>query len=175
MLMLLRQIAAILALPAMVTIAIPIAIARPTGLGAWRPASPLDVAMVIGGAVVGIAGVALFASSVALFWTRGRGTLAPWDPPRQFVAAGPYRIVRNPMITGVVLVLVGEALAFRSAPLGWWAALFAVINATYIPLVEEPQLRLRFGQPYDEYCRHVPRILPRLRPWTPDQADGGRS
>lgn len=73
------------------------------------------------------------------------------------------------MISGVVLVLFGEALVvLLSRSHLWWAAIFLGINAAYIPLAEEPFLVLRFGADYREYCRHVPRLVPRLRPWTPD-------
>jgi protein-S-isoprenylcysteine O-methyltransferase Ste14 len=82
-----------------------------------------------------------------------------------FVARGPYRFVRNPMISGVILLLLGEACALLSAPHAAWAAGFAIVNLIYIPLVEEPQLERRFGEPYREYCRHVGRFVPRLRPW----------
>jgi protein-S-isoprenylcysteine O-methyltransferase Ste14 len=162
--MLLRQAAAILILPATVTLAIPFAIARRYRLSLEVPHSPLEISAVALGVVVGAAGLALFASCVFLFWTRGRGTLAPWDPPRQFVAAGPYRVVRNPMITGVILVLTAEALVFRSAELGQWAGLFALINAIYIPLFEEPMLEGRFGESYRRYVQVVPRFIPRFPP-----------
>jgi protein-S-isoprenylcysteine O-methyltransferase Ste14 len=55
-----------------------------------------------------------------------------------------------------------------SLPHALWALAALIVNLVYIPLVEEPGLRARFGPSYDEYCRHVPRIVPRLRPWTPD-------
>ena len=71
------------------------------------------------------------------------------------------------MISGVVLVLFGEALLLLSWPHVTWALIFLGINAIYIPLLEEPLLAERFGESYREYCRHVPRLLPRLRPWEP--------
>ena len=95
----------------------------------------------------------------------GKGTLAPWDPPRRLVVRGPYAYVRNPMISGVVFVLFGEALLLLSRPHLEWALLFLLINAVYIPLLEEPLLRERFGDEYREYSRHVPRLMPRLTPW----------
>lgn len=113
----------------------------------------------------------LFSSSLRGFAAEGRGTLAPWDPPRHLVVHGPYRFVRNPMISGVLFVLAGEAMLLRSGPHAVWALVFLGINLVYIPLVEEPSLRLRFGEPYREYCEQVPRIFPRLRPWLPDPAD----
>jgi protein-S-isoprenylcysteine O-methyltransferase Ste14 len=69
------------------------------------------------------------------------------------------------MISGVVLVLFGEALLLLSRPHLLWALTFLGINAVYIPLLEEPLLEQRFGADYREYCRNVPRLLPRLRPW----------
>jgi protein-S-isoprenylcysteine O-methyltransferase Ste14 len=110
-------------------------------------------------------GLLLFVASLRRFVTEGRGTLAPWDPPRRLVVRGPYRHVRNPMISGVVLVLFGESLVLRSPAHLLWAVTFFGINALYIPLLEEPLLERRFGTDYREYCRHVPRLLPRLRPW----------
>ena len=89
------------------------------------------------------------------------------DPPRELVVRGPYRYVRNPMISGVVFVLFGEALLLLARPHLEWAILFLLINCVYIPLLEEPQLERRFGAAYTEYRRHVRRLIPRLRPWTP--------
>ncbi|HUL02791.1 MAG TPA: isoprenylcysteine carboxylmethyltransferase family protein [Gemmatimonadales bacterium] len=120
-----------------------------------------------GGLVVLALGLLLFFSSLRRFAGEGEGTLAPWDPPRRLVVRGPYRFVRNPMISGVVLILGAEAMLLESLPHAAWTFIFAGINLIYIPLVEEPGLRRRFGDAYREYCRHVPRLLPRLRPWSP--------
>ena len=121
------------------------------------------VTAVIGGLLIAV-GLGLVAWTVTLFVRVGRGTLAPWDPTSHLVVHGPYRYVRNPMITGVGTILAGEALFFRS----WWIAIqlavFAVVNAIYFPLVEEPGLRSRFGAEYEEYCARVPRWIPRVRP-----------
>ena len=117
------------------------------------------------GAALIAAGLALVAWTVALFAREGTGTLAPWDPTSRLVVLGPYRHVRNPMISGVLAILLGEAALFASsALLVWFATVFAV-NAVYMPLVEEPALRKRFGADYDAYRANVPRWLPRLRPW----------
>jgi len=112
-------------------------------------------------------GIFLFAHSLRRFATEGEGTLAPWDPPRKLVVRGPYRFVRNPMISGVILVLIGEAMVYQSPALAIWAVTFFAINAIVIPLVEEPQLRDRFGDAYIEYSNHVPRLIPRKTPWIP--------
>jgi protein-S-isoprenylcysteine O-methyltransferase Ste14 len=102
-----------------------------------------------------------------LFVQVGRGTPAPWDPPERLVVEGPYRYVRNPMISGVLMMLAGEALLLGSWPIAIWLLVFFVGNATYFPLVEEKGLRQRFGTAYDRYAEHVPRWLPRLTSWRP--------
>jgi len=107
----------------------------------------------------------LFVASLRRFATEGEGTLAPWDPPRRLVVRGPYRYVRNPMISGVAFVALGLSLVLLSWPHLEWALLFFAINAVYIPLVEERGLRERFGAEYENYCRHVPRLVPRIHPW----------
>ena len=52
-----------------------------------------------------------------------------------------------------------------------WALTFLALNVVYIPLLEEPLLARRFGDLYREYCRHVPRVIPRVRPWSPDTGE----
>ena len=112
-------------------------------------------------------GLSLMIATIRLFVRVGRGTLAPWSPTERLVVLGPYRWVRNPMISGVLFVLLGEALAFRSGwLLAWWALFFAG-NAVYIPLSEEPGLEARFGEDYRRYQRQVPRWIPRLVPVPP--------
>jgi protein-S-isoprenylcysteine O-methyltransferase Ste14 len=158
----LRQIAAVLLLPGIVAGAVPaLIVARSDGAGVrW------GVPVVAGIALMAV-GLALLVQTIALFATVGRGTLAPWDPTRRLVVRGPYRRVRNPMISGVLFVLLGEAALWRSLPLLVWFAVVLAVNAVYFPLVEEPGLRRRFGADYDAYRAAVPRWLPRLRPWRP--------
>jgi protein-S-isoprenylcysteine O-methyltransferase Ste14 len=114
-------------------------------------------------------GLTLAASTVRLFSTRGRGTPAPWDPPRKLVVQGPYRHVRNPMISAVLAMLAAEALLLQALPLAAWMAFFFAANAVYFPLVEEQGLERRFGDDYRVYKANVPRWIPRLTPWTPPQ------
>jgi len=155
----LRHLLAIGLLPGMVAGVIPALIVSGDGLASW----PLALL----GALVVAVGLALIVQTVALFATIGKGTLAPWDPTSRLVVRGPYRRVRNPMISGVLCVLLGEALLFGSpAVLVWFAFVFA-LNAVYFPLVEEPDLQQRFGADYEAYRAAVPRWLPRLRPWQP--------
>jgi protein-S-isoprenylcysteine O-methyltransferase Ste14 len=73
--------------------------------------------------------------------------------------------MRNPMISGVLTVLLGESALFVSLPLLLWFAMVLAVNAVYFPLVEEPGLRRRFGAEYEAYRASVPRWIPRLRPW----------
>jgi protein-S-isoprenylcysteine O-methyltransferase Ste14 len=100
-----------------------------------------------------------------LFLRFGFGTPAPWDPPAKFVVKGPYRHVRNPMIVGVWLALLGETVWFWSFGVAVWWAVFMGVNALYIPLREEKGLERRFGEAYREYKRCVPRWVPRMTAW----------
>lgn len=163
----LRHAFAIAVLPFTMAVLVPLWIARRTALVPAPASSPGGLLMQVGGVAALAIGLALFVASLRRFATEGHGTLAPWDPPRTLVVRGPYRYVRNPMISGVLLVLLGEALVLRSRAHFLWAGTFFAINAVYIPLLEEPDLEQRFGEAYREYCRHVPRLFPRLRPWHP--------
>jgi protein-S-isoprenylcysteine O-methyltransferase Ste14 len=132
----------------------------------WAQAlAAVHPARAVTGALLAAAGLAMLAWTVTLFIRIGRGTLAPWDPTRKLVVRGPYRHVRNPMITGVLAILIGEAIAFGVRELWTWAALFVAINHVYFLLSEEPGLADRFGAEYDEYKRQVPRWIPRLSGW----------
>jgi protein-S-isoprenylcysteine O-methyltransferase Ste14 len=113
-------------------------------------------------------GVLLAGWSVRLQLTSGEGTPAPWDPPRRLVIKGPYRHVRNPMISGVIFILTGEALLLKSWLIAGWMLLFTIVNLLYLPLFEEKDLENRFGQDYREYKENVPRWIPRPRPWSED-------
>ena len=117
--------------------------------------------------------VALLAASIGLclgIWTAtlfvkfGKGTPAPWDPPKKLVVRGPYCYVRNPMIISVLFMLLAEALLFHSWPIAAWLMVFFIGNSIYFPLVEEKSLEKRFGDDYREYKAHVRRWIPRLRP-----------
>ncbi len=160
-----RQTVAIAVLPFTVTVLIPAWIVRWRAMPLTLPTSAQGWVAVIAGALVLLAGLLLFVACVTGFGQAGRGPLAPWDPPRNLVVHGAYAHSRNPMISGVILILVAEAMLLRSLPHLQWAGIFFLINATYIPLLEEPRLRARFGERYEEYSCHVPRLIPRLRPY----------
>lgn len=169
-----RQLKAFVALPFMVVVIIPLIISWIAGLFLppeyhYLPGWPLLTYL---GVLCFLCGAALSAAAVTLFARLGRGTLAPWDPPRHLVVAGPYKLTRNPMITGVFGMLLGEALYFSSWPLLAWFVIFVIDNALWVPLWEEPGLVKRFGQDYLVYKNNVPRWLPRLSPWQPPWDQG---
>lgn len=168
-----KHIRAIAALPFMATIVIPGAITALTGAVHVGWSLPLPLGLVpplVGAALIGI-GLIILVRTVAMFATLGEGTLAPWDPTRRLVVRGVYRHVRNPMISGVFCILLGEAALVGSIPLLVWFAGFVLVNLVYTPLVEELDLARRFGEDYLLYKEHVPRWIPRLKPW--DGSFGG--
>src|SRR5262245_48112122 len=96
-------------------------------------------------------------ATIRLFVKVGKGTLAPWEPPQSLVVQGVYQHVGSPMISGLLFVLLGESMITASLPLLRWFVIFSIINAIYIPLLEEPRLVQRFGDEYVTYKRNVPR------------------
>jgi protein-S-isoprenylcysteine O-methyltransferase Ste14 len=94
---------------------------------------------------------------VGAFYFDGRGTLAPWDPPRSLVVTGVYRLSRNPMYVAVVLVLWGWALGFRSPSLAIYALVVMVAFHLRVVLGEEPWLARKHGARWVQYKAHVPR------------------
>ena len=168
---LLRHALSATLLPGTVLVVVPVWIARRYGVNAAWPGTAGQIALAAAGVLLLVPGVILFGSSLRRFFTTGRGTLAPWDPPARLVVSGPYRYVRNPMIAGVMFVLFAIALLLRSWPHAAWAGMFVLINAIYIPLLEEPDLAARFGDDYATYRRHVRRFVPRLTPWDGPPSD----
>ncbi len=166
-----KHIRVIILLPGIVTLVIPgtmLWLSGTDSFGLWQsvPASRF-VLPVIGGICICL-GLLLMVATIRLFVTVGKGTLAPWEPTQRLVLQGVYRHVRNPMISGVILVLLGESVLTASLPLFCWFLVVVLVNAAYIPLSEEPGLAKRFGQEYLTYKRNVPRWVPRWTPW-----DGG--
>jgi protein-S-isoprenylcysteine O-methyltransferase Ste14 len=128
----------------------------------WEVPPPATATLLVAGAALAAGGLWLVVHSIALFMRLGRGTLAPWDATRELVGGGAYRYSRNPMKSGLFLVLAGEALMTRSTALLAWFACFVLVNVVYIRLHEEPGLRARFGDRYRDYCARVPRWWPKL-------------
>lgn len=116
--------------------------------------------------IIGFIGMAL---TIWMFIKMGKGTLAPWSPPKRLIVSGPYAHVRNPMITSVLLILFGEVLIFESWKLLAWLTVCLAINHAYFILVEEPGLAKRFGKEYCDYKHNVPRWIPRILPWKPTE------
>jgi protein-S-isoprenylcysteine O-methyltransferase Ste14 len=110
-----------------------------------------------------VLGTGLVVWTIVLFKTKGKGTPNPKLPPSNFVVSGPYRYCRNPMGLGGWLTLLGQAALYYSPSLLGISILFAVIIYFNAMLVEEPELRKRFGQPYEDYLKGVPRFFP--TPW----------
>jgi protein-S-isoprenylcysteine O-methyltransferase Ste14 len=166
-----KHLRAIILLPGVVTVVIPGTILWRTGkdsFSLWHSFPTARAVLIVIGAFCIFFGLLLMLATIRLFVTVGKGTLAPWEPTQRLVVQGVYRHVRNPMISGVLFILLGESVLTASVPLFWWFLSFAVINATYIPLLEEPGLVERFGEAYLDYKRNVPRWVPRWTPW-----DGG--
>jgi protein-S-isoprenylcysteine O-methyltransferase Ste14 len=116
------------------------------------------------GIVIGATGAAIAFWCILTFVFVGKGTPAPFDPPRRLVDRGPYRVVRNPMYLGAGLALGGAAIFYQSLALLVYAGLFLLVTHLFVVLYEEPALRRSFGHEYDAYCRHVSRWWPRSFP-----------
>jgi protein-S-isoprenylcysteine O-methyltransferase Ste14 len=114
----------------------------------------------VAGAAIAIAGGVVALWCVLTFAVDGRGTPAPFDPPRRLVTSGPYAFVRNPMYVGAGLALAGAALFYESLPLLGYAALLGVIAHLFVLRYEEPTLRRMFSAEYEVYCRRVSRWWP---------------
>lgn len=163
-----RHLFAILLLPFMVVVVIPrwLLAANAALDTRWATGMPATWLARAAGMLLFLAGFGLFLRCLTLFDRVGQGTLAPWDPTEVLIAVGPYRYMRNPMITGVLAMVSGEALVLGSRVIAGWGAAFLIINQIYFLLSEEPGLERRFGESYRHYKAAVPRWLPRTTPWT---------
>ena len=141
-----------------------VAVLLPCLLAARGKQPPLEIGpLKYAGAVPILAGAALFLWCAYLFAVTGRGTPAPIDPPKELVAQGPYRFVRNPMYLGIFAVLAGEAVLFESRILSQYAGTVVLVFYLFVVVYEEPSLRRRFGPSYQRYLEAVPRFIPRPR------------
>jgi protein-S-isoprenylcysteine O-methyltransferase Ste14 len=123
-------------------------------------ADPQPVALRVLGVGLLLAGGALVAETTARFALQGRGTPAPWAPPERFVERGSYRFVRSPMYLGVILLILGQALLLGREILFAWAVVAWLIFEVSLVTWEEPGLRRRFGESYEDYQRRVRRWIP---------------
>lgn len=143
-----RAILAFVLLPLTVAFVVPIGFLRP-------PASERTFHLV---AVVPlVAGTVLLLWCVRDFYISGKGTLAPWSPPRHLVVVGLYRWSRNPMYIAVSLILLGWAAAYRSTALLQYAGLVGILFYVRVVVFEEPWLARRYGEEWERYKAHVPR------------------
>ena len=165
-----RMIKTIVILPGTATVLVPWLVywlSIETRYAGW--VSPLDQWPFWAGLVALGLGLWFAVWTSSLFVVFGRGTPAPWDPPKNLVVRGPYRYVRNPMITSVLLIVAGEALIWQSWPIGWWGLVFFAVNWVYFPMFEEKDLEKRFGADYLLFKANVPRWVPTLTPWEPPE------
>ena len=122
-----------------------------------------SVPMIVVGAVLIVSGMVLGVWTIYLFKTIGQGTPNPTLPPKNFVVSGPYRFSRNPMALGGLLLLLGESAIYYSPSLFGLSVVYGVAINLEIIFVEEPALKVRFGEPYLDYLARVPRFFP--NPW----------
>ena len=157
--MFLRALMAFLALPGIVAFLLPplIGVYDP-----WRHGTlPFGI-------VVVALGISLLVWCVRDFYVSGKGTLAPWDPPKHLVVVGLYRFVRNPMYVGVLTLVIGWAIYFASPVLACYVVALALAFQFQVIVNEEPWLASRFGTEWQAYASAVSRWWPRLSPWRGD-------
>lgn len=150
-----RALFAFLVLPGMVAFAVPLLLVAPRGLD--REFNSL-------GLVPLTAGVVFLLWTVRDFYVAGRGTLAPWSPPKALVVIGLYRVSRNPMYVAVLLILAGWAIGFRSLALTIYALAVAALFHLRVVFGEEPWLARTHGEHWSAYKARVPRWLGRPTP-----------
>ena len=148
----LRATIAVLAMPAIVAEVVPWWLHRaperwPLAIGNWS----------LLGAALFVVGLVLFTWTVRDFFVLGRGTLAPWDPPRSLVAQGAYRWCRNPMYVGVLLLIWGQGLWWRSGEVVLYGGLMTVVFHLRVVFGEEPWLARTFPEPWAAYTTKVKR------------------
>src|SRR5438309_2045689 len=163
-----RHLMSVLLFPVTVTLVVPALILLPAGVRTPHLGAAPTAALVAVGCALIAAGLGLMAWTNVLFDRVGEGTLGLGDvmgEPVHLVVRGPYRHVRNPMITGVLCILLGEAAVTASGALLGWFAIFLTFQATAIRFWEEPHLTQRYGREYVDYKRNVPRWIPRISAW----------
>jgi protein-S-isoprenylcysteine O-methyltransferase Ste14 len=122
----------------------------------------------LSGPIDTLVGVILLSSGLVIWvwcviwFSKGRGTPVPFNPPRELVTAGPYAWSRNPMLTGVFAFLFGIGFLLHSVSMVFvWTPAFIIFNVLELKLVEEPELERRFGESYIEYKQRVPMFFPK--------------
>lgn len=132
----------------------------PYAIGSRSAATAPGVTRLLIAAPLFLIGGAIYFWCLWHFAMSGRGTPAPIDPPARLVVRGLYRRIRNPMYVGVLTVVAGWAVYYRSIRVIEYGVAVAVLFHLFVVLVEEPLLRRWFGVAYEAYCRTVPRWIP---------------
>ena len=134
-------------------------------LGSARPRTPLPSP---GASLLAVPGL----------WLRGYAA-GYVKKNRELTMTGPYAHTRNPLYLGSMLIAAGFALALLSWPVALVLALGFL--AIYVPVIASEERFLRATFPgFDDYCRHVPRLIPRIHhrlpamPATMQSFDSGR-
>jgi protein-S-isoprenylcysteine O-methyltransferase Ste14 len=159
--LLLRALLAFLALPVFFCLVLPPILAY------FDPRS--GYGWLIGLVLVGC-GLAIILRCTRDFYVAGKGTVAPWDPPRQLVVVGLYRFTRNPIYIGDLMLVGGWALVTGSPCVGWYLVILAIGFHLRVIFYEERWAARNFPSEWAAYSANVPRWLPRLTPWSASQA-----
>ncbi len=163
-------------LPITVTIIFPMLLLYFVGTGdlwfvwpiSFDISSITELLRVLLGGFILFSGLFLLAHTIRKFAREGEGTLSPIHPTRKLVVTGIYRHMRNPMITGVLIILLGESVLLPAFSVFLLCIFFFFGNHIYFIKSEEPGLVSRFGDEYLRYKENVPRWIPRRTPWIPD-------
>ena len=151
--LLLRALLSFLVLPVVVACIVPLALLPEDR---WRVQGTFA-----GWPVLGF-GLLVLLICVHDFYVFGKGTLAPWDPPKRLVTGGPYKFVRNPMYVGVVCIVAGWGMIAGSYLLAGYAVFLVVGFHLRVLLYEEPKLAQQFPADWQRYSSRVNRWLPTL-------------
>lgn len=155
----LRAAFAVIVLPGVMGFLLPLVAIEPV----WKR----DMAFAPGLAIVGL-GTALLLQCVREFYVAGKGTLAPWSPPKHLVVTGPFRWSRNPIYVAMLVILIGWTVTYWSRALGIYTIVMFVLFHIRTILGEEPRLAREFGDEWQRYVRRVPR-------WVGFVTSGGES
>ena len=135
----------------------------PWWISGWHISTPIAPWRYVGLLMI-VVGVVPLADSIRRFVREGHGTPEPLHPTDTLVVSGLYRYVRNPMYLGVLLMIFGQAVFFASKSVAIYGTIAALIMHIFVLSYEEPTLRRRYGNEYVNFCRRVPRWIPRLTP-----------
>ena len=133
----------------------------PWWISGWQVPTPIAPRRYLGLLML-IVGFVPLADSITRFVREGHGTPAPPYPTQTLVVTGLYRLVRNPMYVGVLLMIFGQAVFFANRHIAIYGACAAVIVHMFVVFYEEPTLRTRYGAEYERFCQHVGQWIPRL-------------